>query len=100
MSTTHTPGPWTTNGYSIGVPAGTIAHMYRPGDASCRGLTQAEQVANARLLCAAPDLLAACKWLRETFTDEYCKNLDAHTTWRYVTAAADRAIAKAEGGAA
>lgn len=60
----HTPGPWTTDGYSIGIAKGTIAQMYRPGDATGRGLTQGEQEANAHLIAAAPDLLAAAEAIR------------------------------------
>lgn len=52
----HTPGPWTTNGHSVGVAMGSVCTMYRPGDQTGRGLTQSEQEANARLIAASPDL--------------------------------------------
>lgn len=61
----HTPGPWFTGAGNFGVirTAGsqplivatvreeTLARPYRPG----------EMLANARLIAAAPDLLAACQ---------------------------------------
>jgi hypothetical protein len=63
MSTQHTPGPWTTDGdaYSgnldIVAPTGRIAML------DCEFSEETEDVltANAHLIAAAPDLLAALR---------------------------------------
>src|SRR4051794_13527039 len=59
MMVKHTPGPW----YMAGVPA--VLSRDGVGIADCRTVdtTPQEQEANARLIAAAPDLLAACKAL-------------------------------------
>lgn len=67
---THTPGPWiqpVTYDPESGRerPCGAIEAVNADGDgeaiivASCRDLTSEEWMANARLIAAAPDLLAA-----------------------------------------
>jgi len=60
--TKHTPGPWTTNrtsdtseGRSIGTAKGSIALLTEDR------YTASEQTANARIIAAAPDLLAAAE---------------------------------------
>lgn len=66
MNTTHTPGPWTVDGGYImgGTPTnGEGLKTYALYVADCR-ISSAyriheEQQANARLIAAAPDLLAA-----------------------------------------
>ena len=65
MSARHTPGPWFTfaNGQCIGGPAGPLGN---PSGADTAGLahcgmglrTGSEIKANARLIAAAPELLA------------------------------------------
>lgn len=68
METKHTPGPWKTPGHDI-----PIVHVYGAGrfpaivayypalvHAGGAGTTPDERVANARLIAAAPELLAAC----------------------------------------
>jgi hypothetical protein len=54
----HTPGPWSvgewddrTNGWSINAPSGIASALYLGGTAPAK--------ANARLIAAAPELLAA-----------------------------------------
>ena len=49
---THTPGPWRVNGASVWSDAGYVAELSSP-----RGPD--ERDANARLVAAAPELLAA-----------------------------------------
>ena len=62
---THTPGPWHTDG-----TAGFEALEVRSNDRRIakslyhRGSEDREADANARLIAAAPDLLAACKAAR------------------------------------
>lgn len=64
----HTPGPWfadTENcggGMSIKTADGTsIGHTAAVRDPSYTEIRTPEAIANARLIAAAPDLLAACK---------------------------------------
>ena len=68
MTATHTPGPWEHRGTDGGAEvichreaAGkrrTLAHVYQES-------RHGRQEANARLIAAAPDLLAACIEARE-----------------------------------
>lgn len=74
----HTPGPWKTEGWKgliVNSKVGTIVAM--PG-ASNRAPLEEHQ-ANARLIAAAPELLAACEralsWL-PAFVD----TCDGHMT--------------------
>lgn len=94
-STQHTPGPWVAKSFHVEGPSGgAVADVYRPhGDGA---VTTAEysagRMANARLIAAAPDLLAALRAL----VDIYAKvggplAVDPHV------AAARAAIARAEG---
>lgn len=55
----HTPGPWTEYSCEVQATDGTaICEMLaRPEDCGKRGRHHAD--ANSRLICAAPDLLAA-----------------------------------------
>lgn len=77
MTNKHTPGPWALNGNYIGSEtAGNIGYSF--GD----------NVANAHLLAAAPELLAALKAVLE-------HNIAHHNHMTH--AAARAAIAKAEG---
>ena len=78
MSTTkHTPGPWhliNTDGgditvsYSDGVVRSHVARCYRQALAEEHGTLEG----NARLIAAAPDLLAACK--RVLLNGHICDN--------------------------
>ena len=59
----HTPGPWMTRRHV----SGPLADIYSIDHCDClattafHGWTFEEMEANARLIAAAPDLLAACK---------------------------------------
>jgi len=97
VNSTHTEGPWYVdpNDHPLYVRApggGTVAHCdeafhIHRGDA------------NARLIAAAPDLLAACKQMVSEF-ESIAVTLGADTSKNPVLVAARAAIAKAEGGAA
>lgn len=84
----HTPGPWEVNYRRVtpvnGKQDGTddICHVYR------------DNMANARLIVAAPDLLEACKEM-----ELFCRvhGLD-HPIIAGVAETARAAIAKAKGG--
>jgi hypothetical protein len=101
--TTHTPGPWFINtgpyeycGARIdGSNGRSLAHAVQRDSHPTigQGIPQAEADANARLICAAPDLLEALIAIRSIefgHSDaDICK----------VRADADAAIAKATGAA-
>jgi hypothetical protein len=52
----HTPGPWTTN--KTPSPSGAI-YIYAKG----RAISDADNMADAHLIAAAPDLLLELKWI-------------------------------------
>lgn len=64
----HTPGPWIANCFMVVAPNGksknSMSYMYGGQEVCHTGGGKAsneEAEANARLIAAAPDLLAACK---------------------------------------
>lgn len=59
----HTPGPWHCIGDSIGTESCEIATVWNPTDSLN---LYCEKRANARLIAAAPDLLAVCLELEES----------------------------------
>ena len=99
----HTPGPWFVfgNGHCVGGPKGFIDGDPREqtaGVAMCgmRLRTDDEAEANARLIAAAPELLAACEMLIANPGEWSQTAFD-----RQVGAArklAEAAVAKAKGG--
>ena len=91
--TTHTPGPWSLRMTGWQTNPAAIYSPRRPGAVACiparTSVPLDEQSANARLIAAAPDLLAALQWAVETAdTEQY------EADWY---AAARVAIAKAKG---
>src|ERR1700743_1995785 len=60
----HTPGPWSADGLTIYAPNGYRVCRLTEPHKNERGKERAEgneyRAANARLIAAAPDLLAAC----------------------------------------
>jgi len=110
----HTPGPWAVRepcpieraeDLAEGIPPNeqelTEVYSEDDGDQVCYVMnTTVCEAANARLIAAAPDLLAACKALAHDiramqFTDgEYRLSLDSA---RSILALLDREISKAEG---
>lgn len=98
----HTPGPWNINCNAIEasfyseswnkqVPASTelVAHVYDNEEGPITG----DWRANARLIVAAPDMLAALKRL-----DKFCSN-NSYPKIQGIWQDAIDAIAKAEGRA-
>ncbi len=93
----HTPGPWHAT-----VPPSSDIHFIRNIDSDDAGqiakvrvgpvLEQAEALANARLIAAAPDLLEALECLQEWVDNCFQEYSDAE-----VCSVARAAIAKAEG---
>lgn len=91
----HTPGPWMTNGYSSPL-AGGITVFSKPFGLGDVAVVADE--ADARLIAAAPDLLAALQALR------LARDQDKYKSWERgvpefakAEALADAAIAKATG---
>jgi len=94
MSSTHTPGPWTLDsvdedsgliGWWIHGPTGHVCHVYD------RRLTRRAQ-ADARLIAAAPELLAAAEHLLDRLDADHLGAWDRNE--RDALAAA---VAKARG---
>ena len=99
MTTRHTPGPWYCIGgavYRENDATAPIAYMCRDERASEAGIYPVERDCNARLIAAAPELLAAC---REALIE--LKDAMPHDEWElaYRVKVIARAIIKAEGGA-
>jgi hypothetical protein len=101
MTTKHTPGPW------IAYPktGGEILYYGIVVARALRGkLTGWEQDANARLIAAAPDLLAELKEWASDHTERYLKLIDRETLddedarWMQKYERTRAAIAKAEAG--
>jgi hypothetical protein len=88
----HTPGPWERAGLSVCVfNRGGIANCPTPQDGGVF-----ECSANARLIAAAPDMLAALQELKNA-TDAFGREVDYGAMTRFRTAwlRAGDAIAKA-----
>ena len=96
MKTKFTPGPWakiaTGDSLSIAAKAGETSWKDVAIVAMPTGTTKAEKQANARLIAAAPELLAALENLCNLITDEDMPNeiRDAESIARAVIAKARR----------
>lgn len=105
----HAPGPWKATGYDVRQAGGryiayTGPHHTAPADYPVACMREDE--ANARLIAAAPDLLAACKEALEVIKVDYfraCEVVCGESAAEQITKRIDEqltsAIAKAEGGA-
>lgn len=92
----HTPGPWLQSHHKVSADAYSTQVYTSDGEVVCtlhwypkpngRGNIGTYREANARLIAAAPDLLAACKALQMEAAARHCG-----------LRIADEAIAKAEG---
>ena len=100
--TKHTPGPWhiihepTLSTYHIRVEdldAAPVASLFYSSGGSRPQLSRELIDANARLIAAAPDLLAAC----EAIMPHLDSDLNAHEPWVKEISAMAAAIAKAKG---
>jgi hypothetical protein len=111
MSTAHSPSPWTADdGGSdwigiFGADGDAIAFLVTPGAGRLvppQPLREpAERLANARLLAAAPELLAACEALESAIEQITLLKFEGdYAALAAAQANALRAIAKARGGAA
>ena len=103
-SPAHTPGPWTIHESAfssalvkelhIGTPTRTAACVY--DDCAAGILVRSEVEANARLIAAAPDLLAALECILKRYESA---GVQCYPEARREVIAARAAIAKATGGA-
>lgn len=97
MTTKHTPGPWFSR---KGQRDGTWK-VHDIEDAEGLLLAEAIKSADARLIAAAPDLLAACIEARKVYDDGDCADCgasdgDGHDE-TCITRVLDAAVAKARG---
>ena len=105
----HTPGPWYTfgNGHCVGGPEGTPGAGEGIAMCAMRARTPDEARANASLIAAAPEMLAALHecvaWIDELQTQVADTGEYTVRTGFMLLAAAENAraaIAKAKGGVA
>jgi hypothetical protein len=96
MSSKHTPGPWRLTGDKLFRLTRQIEDTNGMGLAHAYG-NDAEADANARLIAAAPDLLAAIETLLPHVL-HYASMPHAHSDAHKDAANAAAAIAKAAGG--
>lgn len=89
MTTKHTPGPWTVADVCEVVVCATGRTLCDVYSSPATGDEQADN--DARLIAAAPDLLAACEALARSF------NAVTYAAWTPEMHAAVAAIAKAKG---
>lgn len=102
---THTPGPWAfkegnAERASMSEVFKAVDKEFRIGFVTCENRSQqqrAEDIANARLIAAAPELLAAVATMLGA-AEADCLD-DKSNVWRSAMIDARAAIAKVEGGA-
>ena len=101
MTTKCTPGPWEVRKHSYGTVRDAEG-IFRVGEKTPlidgvwgRNLSEAD--ANARLIAAAPELLAALQELREQLRQHVKLDVKKHYSLMVADAAAGTAIAKATG---
>jgi len=96
MDAKHTPGPWKAEGFGIwscvnGENRRVACTEYDKGEGAYKVRTEAEAVANARLIAAAPELVKAL----ENLVEDCCK--PQHLQEISVLEAARAALRKARG---
>jgi len=100
MNTTHTPGPWIIRhltGFPLMIATQPDADGFgEPIADTSRHMLPAQAQANARLIAAAPDLLAACRRISKALRNAPHETQNAY---QGIWADIDAAIAKAEGAA-
>jgi len=108
MSASHTPGPWSVfDGREVdGISPWVVTGSGDPSDSDglyVAGLAviDAETLANARLIAAAPDLLEALKTVRDYVSDIVEGHIEGSAKLQFVArediVTIDAAIAKALG---
>lgn len=96
MKPTTTPGPWAATEEAHGWAYVTSAGSAYPGNvATCWQQPGSVALANARLMAAAPELLAALRSFASLPSDTPPPGI-LPSAWREALAAAEDALAKAE----
>jgi hypothetical protein len=113
MTTSHTPGPWEIDTDTRPAEICTVHGLppkdgktwaYIRGPLGYWGTDENENLANARLIAAAPELLEALAWIRQFIHKQdggvgiVIRNLDGKEANKWLDRV-DAAITKAEGGA-
>lgn len=95
----HTPGPWMMATRPSSIVGWPVVAPYAMGRSVCNVTAgHDESAANARLIAAAPDLLAALKDARETIIQHVnSRGSEAEGSSADWVAEIDAAIARAEG---
>jgi hypothetical protein len=116
VAATHTPGPWKADRWDIGTGEAKRPQIVVQSATDCVAYIQtlwvpdvrhAEEMANARLIAAAPEMLEALKLLATTYasighligTVGEATPAEVMACMGECTRAAEKAIAKATGGA-
>ena len=81
----HTKGPWAINEFLVYAENGNGCILATINSIS-KGISDEEAQANARLIAAAPDLLAACEWTAKGEHHSACKAQKGHKCNCYVGA--------------
>lgn len=90
--TKHTPGPWKMSGANTVHGPDCIVAFVGTSNEEVRKFSGERQNADAHLIAAAPDLLAACEQVMADMVQR------RHKEWNlYLETAVSRAIAKARG---
>ena len=100
MAVSHTQGPWSYTADMYGLDNMRVFGVNDAtgnGVANCGYDQRGESMANARLIAAAPDLLAALEWWQAQMRDDSCDDMGALLD--EMSAKAHAAIAKAKGEA-
>lgn len=87
----HSPGPWIADGPPHNIH---ILEAARPHMRVCFMTSDGAAVANANLIAAAPELLAALKAIARQYENQNVNHVDFRVLAKTL---ADKAIAKAEG---
>lgn len=77
MSARHTPGPWAV--FERGIRAGSICTIVHRIKWWACGLDESEEMANARLIAAAPELLDAVALARAQIKEDRDALAQCHT---------------------
>lgn len=97
MSQQHTPGPWAAKPSMLRAVCITSASGPVATTSSASHVSRDTNIANARLIAAAPELLAALQGMVDAYQRHFDVMPVAWQTYDYIARAA---IAKATGGAA
>lgn len=99
MKTQHTPAPWTVGEYDENeLAVVTTEHTVALLDQAyfCKRLSPSECIANAQLIAAAPEMLAALEKLLSVIDTHLSASDKMHAFNRFAVVEAEQALAKAK----